>query len=56
MNRRWIEETEDPTTGEKLIFEADTEEELDAKITDRLGAPEESADEDPIMDDGRKRS
>lgn len=50
MNQRWIEETEDPTTGEKLIFEADTEEELNAKITERLGALEESADEDTIKD------
>lgn len=51
MSQRWIEETEDPTTGEKLIFEADTEAELDAKITERLGAAEEPAEENPIYDE-----
>ena len=54
MNQRWIEETEDSTTGEKLIFEAETEEELNAKIAERLGDVEETAEEMPIKDEGRK--
>lgn len=42
----WIEETTDPTTGEDLVFTADSEAELDAKISSHFGEVDEPGDSD----------
>lgn len=47
--RRWVEETEDPVTGEALVFEAATEAELDAQVAawfgeDLVGSPKQPDD------------
>lgn len=44
----WIEETTDPTTGEDLVFTADSELELDAKIRQYFG----DVDDEPSQSDG----
>lgn len=45
MSKRvWIEETTDPTTGEDLVFTADSEVELDAKISSYFGEVDEPDD------------
>jgi len=41
----WTEETTDPTTGEDLVFTADSEAELDEKISQYFGDVDEPDDD-----------